>query len=341
MMSIQVRARELDSEAREANSHVTGMETRWAREYKDIKKILNHQYSARSHVLKFLSSMGLTIDSPPEVVPQSLQTKGRVKRKSTLQAMKQAPPPAPPGENLGPSIPSTYSNLGAMSAKLLSERVLPTLDKVSLSCANAKAFTRGMSSDQAREELKRVLEFVTGQVPDSVRLVDKLRFWNPLLDLVQSEASARYRSPQFEFGSDWALNGVYMITIEKGHVVVSQRYTSETVALDPDSLRLNYQSLEEITIDKNWSETQAELRTVHLPLDKAGHRIGHYFRTHVQCKPKAKKRTPALQDVGEAALITPVKVQKKLQEKPRSSSEREEDEAESSDEATEIAEEAE
>ena len=320
-MTAPARERCLTAAEQTTNQHVMGLETTWRREYRDIRKILDCQYSARSKVLSYLNSMGLTTESPPEVVPQSLQTQGRAKRKTTLQQLKSNIPAAPTGTDWGPAIPTTYSCAGGLSAKLLSERVLPCLDRVSLSCANAKAFTRGMSAEMAKHELRKVLEFITGQVPDSLRFVERFRFWKPVIELLQSCSQERGRAARFEFGCDWGPSGVYALGEHNGSLQVRHRYRKDHVTLKPEELHLSFTSLSDFFLEKNWSETQAEIRSVQELGSKSGFRVGGYFETHAAAVPCRKKRKPALMD-EQTSLERTAKVPRKTAaaRKPESSS---------------------
>eukprot|EP00971_Amphidinium_carterae_P011594 228158-Amphidinium_carterae.1 len=76
--------------------------------------------------------------------------------------------------------------------------------------------------------------------------------------------------------------------------------------LTPDILQLPFASLADFTLEKNWSETQAEVRTSGLAQNKCGHRIAHYFKVHA-LQVKTVKSKPALLDVPAASFITPVK----------------------------------
>ena len=131
-----VKTRSLDAAAQAANHAAVSMEKIYKEEMAQCTAILRRHPQARAPCLRWLTSAGFTLESQPLSLTKSNQTLGKERSQATRLASAKAEKEHVVAGGSGGMVPSKYNSLSALSYTLLSERILPSLDAVSLSSAN-------------------------------------------------------------------------------------------------------------------------------------------------------------------------------------------------------------
>ena len=251
----------MDLASQAANSAAASVEKIYKQELNDCIALLRLHPQARAPCLKYLHSAGWTLDTQPLTLNKSLEAKGKEQSLNTKKAAKASAVAVHGSE--GPSqIPSKYNVIGAFSCSLLCERVLPHLDKVSLSPHNLTAALKPLRTAEAKQqEALRILEFVSGAAP-TFSVKGAMWQWPVFLEHLKSATDSRGRLDKpLQLPVCWSSAGVYQISkvSDDDELLVEHRFTGvvQKIALsewDPLPSRDSCFSIED-----NFSETSAHV----------------------------------------------------------------------------------
>eukprot|EP00971_Amphidinium_carterae_P090866 1798549-Amphidinium_carterae.1 len=129
------RARQLTPEEQAINDHRKAAERLYGQDVKKAKSIIDANPISAPGVLRHLSSLGFTEASQGGV--KSLQKAARERTQQQCAAKKVAAKQLI-AESAGDLVPTRYNVMSSLSYTLLSERCLPSIDRLMLSCANVK-----------------------------------------------------------------------------------------------------------------------------------------------------------------------------------------------------------
>jgi len=259
------RARDLSLNEQAGNDARKFRRTKAKNALTQIKQLLNMYPSSRPLVLEFMLENEWSFAGNAEVLPDTVQSAAEKRKKEVKKESKAKGSKEDADEESKPKverdIPTVYSTMGGksgLSVELLAERMLPMLEKFSLSSNNLKGcFKAGWKKGEKLELLNQVQEFATGLPPD-FRLKHVQFNFKLLAERMKFEYELRgSRCSQLELPPDWAKSGLFLVEVQDKKIIVSQQYTDEQEEFSIDVLAPVVEG--EIVVDANWSESQASL----------------------------------------------------------------------------------
>eukprot|EP00971_Amphidinium_carterae_P234492 4652883-Amphidinium_carterae.3 len=292
------RARQLSPEEQAVNDHRKAAERLYGQDVKKAKNIIDANPICAPGVLRHLGSLGFTEQAPGGGV-KSLQKAARERSKLECAAKKRAAKELV-AESAGELVPTKYNVLSALSATLLTERCLPAIDRLVLSCGNVKKmFENGgvTASEDKQAEALKLLEYVTGIVPSQTKLCKSngMNKWPVVIEFLQKEAELRGRVKCLKLPMQWEVEGVFRILEceqDKLEFHVQQQVTGEKVLITEEMWGGAAAMSSQLRLETNWSESGCTLE-LQKDCDIEGFRplkVGVLFRQH------AAKKTLALAD---------------------------------------------
>eukprot|EP00971_Amphidinium_carterae_P345776 6486900-Amphidinium_carterae.5 len=280
------RARQLTAEEQAVNDHRKAAERLYGQDVKKAKNIIEANPICAPGVLRHLSSLGFTEQAPGGGV-KSLQKAARERTRQECAAKKKAAKQLV-AESSGDLVPTKYNVLASLSYTLLSERCLPAIDKLMLSCSNIKRMTEELGLNACEEkqgEALRLLEYVTGIVPSQTKLwkSNGLNLWPALIEFLQKEAEMRGRVQSLKLPMNWESDGVYTIVEgneDKLEFHVAHRTTGEKVLVTEEMWTGACAMASQLRLETNWSESGCMLELVEdVDIDNfRGMKVGLLFR---------------------------------------------------------------
>ena len=284
-----VKSRKLDLSAQSANSAASSLEKQYKLELTEAISLLRRHPQSRAPVIRFLKSNGFTMEAEPLALAKSIETQGKERSVNTRKMAAAAAAAAESGSGGKAHVPSKYNSLSAMSYSILSERVLPWLDPVSLSSPNLNAAFKGLGKAECKQaEALRVLEFVTGK-PPTFCIKGSLWEWEHLLGHLKQAADHRGRLDKpLPLPVQWAQDGVYMVQEVNAddEVIVMHRFTEQVVAVSLSEMDPVPAAGSTFFLEHNYSELFAELQ-VEGGIPGQGVAVGSLFHRHATKKRKA------------------------------------------------------
>lgn len=195
-------------------------------------------------------------------------------------------------------IPPKIWTISDLTYNLLEKRVLPAIEPDAYSPANIRRACTNTGGLEKKLFLQRHLEYDTG-LRIHMEIKGKFRKWSLFLDLIRHCSRERKRRGRDRgFASNFEGDGVFAIaTVEADGGIQIYAFVRALeqlkVLVDPRQLPAHEGNIENLYIENNWSEHDAEIRSKH-------QRDAHGLKLHYLFKPEIFP-TPAMQN-EQAAL---------------------------------------
>jgi hypothetical protein len=203
-------------------------------------------------------------------------------------------------------IPSKYYTLGSLSVNLIVDKLLSSLEPISLSKANLKVMVARGDVVGNKSNLCKLLEYMTGVASD-FQLHGSMRRWSCLLKFLSDSNMAKdRRAKELMLPHDWTKVGIYMLDIQGDNVWVTHSQSNKKVDFS-HLVPAQVKDKTTLQIDCNWSDARVALTSkgpqLMKPIPLACHFDDHEDSSgiHLAKKPRTQ---PAIMD-GEASQPVP------------------------------------
>ena len=291
-------------------------------ERKAVDAMLAQYLHLAAAVLEHLASLGYKQDgtSGPVKETPSAFTAAMKQRDEKVKQQKGEPlqlqdDPSVPQEDI---VPSRYWTFGSLSANLFIDKVLPSLEPISLSKVNLKVLAaRGdsVASVANKASLCKLVEFMTG-APCDFQLGGSMRRWSCLLKFpAESNIDKGRRAKELQLPHDWAKVGTCMLDIQGDKVAVTHSESNEEV--DLSHLVPALVDASNLHIDFNWSDAGVALAAQGPVLMKPIPLACHFL-----CQEGGSREPPAKRPRKPAGIMDGLAPSPQIQETGAASSDR-------------------
>jgi hypothetical protein len=231
-------------------------------ERKAVDALLAQNPHLAAPVLDHLASLGYKqnatvgpLKETPSAFKSAMEQRDAIMKQQKSTPLRIEDDPSVPPEDI---IPSKYWTLGSLSVNLFVDKVLPSLEPISLSKANLKVMIARGDSVGNKSNMCKLLEFMTGAAPD-FQMNGSMRRWSCLIKFLNdSNIDKDRRAQQLMLPLDWTKVGIYMLDIQGDNVWVIHIQSNKKIDfsnLVPDQV-VDKTTLQ---IDFNWSDARVAL----------------------------------------------------------------------------------
>ena len=301
-----------------------------------VRLAMSNCPSSLSCLIQALAANGYTDEriSKPEDVEKSRQMLAVQERQKRKRETSAEVTPEKDKEVGGPAatdpIPTKYWHIHDLSRNMVRDMVMPGLDGTNLTAANCRSTMDKLGVAASKKEYCKIWEFVTGK-DTHFQLTGRYRWFSNVRGYGWNRAVGRgRRGLLLRLPPNWPKDGVYAVLCYReadDKVGMLQRFTKEEAWIPRADLP-SFETIEQLFVDKNWSETEATVKSMHIKQqdldadDALGHCVGNYFKHHLveydaqadtaaqftQVKLRKAASSDNLLASGMAAPVTPTKM---------------------------------
>jgi hypothetical protein len=230
-------------------------------ERKAVDALLAQHPHLAAAVLDHLASLGYKKDGTigpiketPSAFTSAMQQRDEKLKQQRSEPLQIEDDPTVPQEDI---IPSRYWTLASLSVNLFIEKVLPSLEPISVSKANLKVLIARGESVSNKSNMCKLVEFMIGASGD-FQLNGSMRRWSCLLKfLSDSNMDKGRRAKELMLPHDWTKAVMYMLDIQGDNVWVTHSQSNKKV----DFSHLVPAQVDKTTlqIEFNWSDARVAL----------------------------------------------------------------------------------
>lgn len=200
-------------------------------ERKAVDALLAQHPHLAAAVLDHLASLGYKKDGTigpiketPSAFTSAMQQRDEKLKQQRSEPLQIEDDPTVPQEDI---IPSRYWTLASLSVNLFIEKVLPSLEPISVSKANLKVLIARGESVSNKSNMCKLVEFMIGASGD-FQLNGSMRRWSCLLKfLSDSNMDKGRRAKELMLPHDWTKAGIYMLDIQGDNAWVTHSQSNK------------------------------------------------------------------------------------------------------------------
>ena len=230
-------------------------------ERKAVDALLAQYPHLAAAVLEHLATLGYKKDGDtgpvketPSAFTTAMQLRDARMKQQKCEPLQLEDDPSVPQDDI---IPSRYWTLGSLSVNLFMDKVLPSLEPISLSKANLKVLVARGDAVGNKAALSQLVEFMTGASCD-FQLNGSFRRWSCLLKFLgESNVDKGRRAKELQLPHNWARVGICTLDIQGDSVAVTHNESKKKV--DITDLVPAMVDKTALYIDFNWSDARVAL----------------------------------------------------------------------------------